>query len=107
MGSTRLPGKALTLIKGKPMLAHVVRRVQRARSVDATVVATTTAARDDEIVDFCRAQKWDVFRGSEEDVLDRYRTAARELDADVVVRVTSDCPRIDPRTIDKTIHSYV
>lgn len=107
MGSTRLPGKALTMIKGKPMLDRVLQRVRGARSVDATVVATTSQSQDDAIVEFCRMNECDFFRGSEDDVLDRYRMAAREFEADVVVRITSDCPLMDPAVIDKTVTAFL
>jgi spore coat polysaccharide biosynthesis protein SpsF len=107
MGSTRLPGKALTRIKGKAMLEHVLTRVRRARSIDTTVVATTTAPQDDPIVEFCREKTCPVFRGEEDDVLDRYRMAARAFDARVVVRITSDCPLIDPTVIDLATEAFL
>jgi spore coat polysaccharide biosynthesis protein SpsF len=106
MGSTRLPGKALTMIKGKAMLDHVLRRVRNARSIDAIAVATTIARQDDAIVDFCRERNCVVFRGSETDVLDRYRMAAQEAHAGVIVRITSDCPLMDPAAIDATTSAY-
>lgn len=107
MGSTRLPGKALTPIEGKPMLEHVLRRVRRARSIDAAVVATTTSKRDDAIVEFCREKGYQVYRGSEDDVLDRYRNTADQFGADIVVRITSDCPLMDPAIIDKTVAAFL
>jgi spore coat polysaccharide biosynthesis protein SpsF len=107
MGSTRLPGKALLPIKGKPMLERVVRRVGTARTIDETVVATTTEIRDDAIAEFCGRGLCTVFRGSEEDVLDRYMKAARAFDADVIVRITSDCPLIDQTSIDQTISCFL
>jgi spore coat polysaccharide biosynthesis protein SpsF len=88
---------------GEPLLAHVVRRVSRARSVDATVVATTVAAADDEIVELAHRKGWIIERGSETDLLDRYLQAARANGAERVVRITSDCPLIDPGLIDEVV----
>jgi spore coat polysaccharide biosynthesis protein SpsF len=101
LGSTRLPGKAMLDVAGKPMLARVVERTKRARSLQDVVVATTVNPSDDPIVRFCEANGWSSFRGSEEDVLDRYFRAARLCRADVVVRITSDCPLIDPQLVDR------
>ena len=103
MGSTRLPGKVLAPIGGEPMLARVVERASAARSIDRLVVATTTAPGDDPIVDLALERHWDVARGSVDDVLDRYYQAAVEREATIVVRVTSDCPLIDPAIIDAVV----
>ena len=102
-GSERLPGKVLLPLLGEPMLVHVVRRVSRAASLDATVVATTTLPADDAIADLAAGNRWRIARGSESDLLDRYLAAARENDADVIVRITSDCPLIDPSLIDDVV----
>jgi spore coat polysaccharide biosynthesis protein SpsF len=104
-GSTRLPGKVLLPLLGRPMLEVVVRRAGRAESVDAVVVATTTLADDDAIAAMGARQGWLVTRGSESDLLDRYLEAAREHRADRVVRITSDCPLIDPELIDEVVAS--
>lgn len=106
VGSTRLPGKVLADIQGHPMLWHVVQRTQAAATVDEVVVATTTEPADDMIVAFCRDHRLGCFRGSEQDVLDRYYKAAGEHYADAVVRITSDCPLIDPEVIDKTVRAF-
>jgi spore coat polysaccharide biosynthesis protein SpsF len=97
MGSTRLPGKVLLDVCGAPMLARDMARLARTPGVDALVVATTTLARDDAIAALCARSGWACFRGDEADVLDRYYRAATEHRADAVVRVTSDCPLIDPQ----------
>lgn len=107
MGSTRLPGKVLAEIRGHPMLWHVVERTRAAETLDKVVVATTTQQADNVIVEFCREQGIDCFRGSEQDVLDRYYHAAREHAADAVVRITSDCPLIDPEIVDKTVRAFI
>lgn len=95
MGSTRLPGKVLMPLAGEPMLAHVVRRAAAAPGVDGVVVATTLRVFDDPVAALARRLGAMVFRGSEDDVLDRYVGAAREHGAELVVRVTSDCPLYD------------
>lgn len=95
-GSTRLPGKVLLPLLGRPVLAHVVSRARGIAGVDEVVVATTTAPGDDAIETLCRAEGWPVERGSEQDLLDRYVQAARAHHADTVIRVTSDCPLLDP-----------
>jgi spore coat polysaccharide biosynthesis protein SpsF len=107
MGSTRLPGKVLADIHGHPMLWYVVERTRAAQTVDEVVVATTTQPADDAIVTFCRENGVSCFRGSEEDVLDRYYQGAREHSAEAVVRITSDCPLIDPEIIDKTVRAFL
>lgn len=106
MGSTRLPGKILKNLAGRPMLWHVAERVKRAKLVDAAVVATTTESEDDQVKSFCEAHGIAHFRGSAENVLGRYYEAARQFDADVVVRVTGDCPLIDPEVIDECIRAF-
>jgi spore coat polysaccharide biosynthesis protein SpsF len=99
MGSTRLPGKVLKDLGGETVLARVVRRTQRAALLDSVVVATSTADADIAIVNECHRLSIRCFRGDEQDVLDRYYQCARQLQADAVVRITSDCPLIDPGLI--------
>lgn len=107
MGSTRLPGKVLEDLASQPMLAHVVNRTRRAKSLDAVAVATTTQPADNVIVHLCQTQNWPYFRGSEEDVLDRYYQAALAFKADVIVRITSDCPLIEPEIIDRVVNEFL
>ncbi len=106
MGSSRFPGKVLEDLSGHPMLWHVVNRVRRAGRVDKVVVATTDRAVDDAIARFCEREGVGCFRGSEHDVLDRFYQAARANRADVVVRITADCPLIDPAVIDKVLARF-
>src|SRR5260221_14639057 len=106
IGSTRLPGKVLLPLAGEPVLTRVVRRTARARTVDAVVVATTNQPADLAIVELARREGWLVEQGSESDLLDRYVQAARAHRADVVIRITSDCPLIDPDVIDETVHAF-
>lgn len=103
MGSSRLPGKVLMDIAGAPMLARVVARVRRARALDEIVVATTLNNEDQALVDFCESNNIPCWRGDETDVLSRYLGAARVHEAGAVVRVTSDCPLIEPRLIDRVV----
>jgi len=98
MGSSRFPGKVLADIAGKPMLQRVVERVAMA-NLDNVVVATTTLVQDDCIVDLCKINNWEWFRGSENDVLSRYCAVARSCQAKYVVRITADCPLVDSRII--------
>jgi len=106
MGSTRLPGKVMKDLKGKPVLWHVIERVKQAENIDQTIIATTTAQRDSII--FEKAKEWGVkaYRGSEEDVLARHYEAANKYEIDTVVRITSDCPLIDPHIIDEIVEYY-
>ncbi|MFH1077793.1 MAG: glycosyltransferase family protein [Patescibacteria group bacterium] len=106
MGSTRLPGKILKMLAGKPMLWHVVVRCRKATKVDRVIVATTTNPEDDAVEAFCVENGIECFRGSSDDVLERYHGAAKEAGADTVVRVTSDCPLIDPTVIDLFIGAF-
>lgn len=107
MSSSRLPGKVLREIAGKPMLERVVSRVRQASSLSQTAVVTSVEASDDPILAFCQAQGIPSQRGSLNDVLDRYYQAARALQADVVVRVTADCPLIDPGLIDDLVTAFL
>ena len=103
MGSTRLPGKVLAELGGMTVLARVVRRLRSAKLIDEVIVATTDLATDDPIVRECNHLDVPYFCGSESDVLDRYYQAAKAFGAEAVVRVTSDCPLIDPQLVDETI----
>jgi spore coat polysaccharide biosynthesis protein SpsF len=107
MGSTRLPGKVLMDIGGETMLSRVVNRVRRATRIDETVVATTLSEKDEPIISECRKLGVVCFLGSEEDVLDRYYQAALAYKAEGVVRITSDCPLIDPGLIDRVVRTFV
>jgi spore coat polysaccharide biosynthesis protein SpsF len=106
MTSTRLPGKVLLPLAGEPMLVRLLERLRRVQRADGIVIATTTNASDDPIAALCAQQGVPCHRGSELDVLSRYADAARLHAADVVVRITSDCPLIDPALIDQLIAVY-
>lgn len=106
MGSSRLPGKVLQEIAGKPMLDWVVERTRRAETIDQVVVATTTEPTDDALEKHCAQQGYPCSRGSLYDVLDRYYQAARQFGANNIVRITADCPLIDPQVIDRTVKAF-
>ena len=107
MSSSRLPGKVLLPIAGKPMLQRVWERVAQARLVENSIVATTNDPSDDPLAVFCRQQGYAVFRGNLFDVLDRYYQAAIWCKAEIVVRITADCPMIDPKGIDAVIQKFL
>src|SRR5688500_8132039 len=106
-GSTRLPGKVLMDVAGRPMLARIMHRVAAASRVDEVVLATSDLDRDDPVAELAASEGFGVFRGSEEDVLGRFAGAARAADADVVVRITGDCPLIAPEVIDEVVTRLV
>jgi spore coat polysaccharide biosynthesis protein SpsF len=107
MASSRLPGKVLVDLAGEPMLQHVVRRAAWAATLNSVVVATSTAPSDDPVVRFCKNRGVAVFRGSLEDVLDRYYRASELFAADAIVRLTADCPLLDPRVIDRVVRVFL
>ena len=106
MGSTRLPGKVMADIGGDTMLARVVERIKRAQLLDGVVVASTVNPADEVIADECQRLDVPLYRGKENDVLDRYYQAATLHQSDTIVRITSDCPLIDPSVVDKVIGAF-
>jgi len=106
VGSTRLPKKVLKKIVGRPMLWHVIDREKESKLVNEIVLATTSRDEDKPLLELARKSGVKSFAGSEEDVLDRYFQAATKFGADVIVRVTADCPLIDPRIVDKVIKHF-
>src|SRR6185503_3950681 len=107
MGSSRLPGKVLADVCGRPMLHYVISRVRQARRLSLIVVATSDETTDDVVVRFCQTNDVPCFRGSRNDVLDRYYNAAKYFQADVIVRLTADCPLLDPAIIDKVVETFM
>jgi len=107
MGSTRLPGKTLADIEGRPMLWHLVDRLNRCARIDGIVIATTTSAADDAIVAFAEEAGIGVYRGSEEDVLDRFYRAALPVRPDAVLRATPDCPLLPVEVVDKVLDAFL
>ncbi len=106
-GSTRLPGKVLLPLADKTVLEHVVERTARAKLIDEVIVATTMKKEDLPIVKMVANMGFRVFTGSEKDVLDRYYQCARLAKADHIVRITSDCPFVDPYIIDEVINKHI
>ncbi|HQU72043.1 MAG: glycosyltransferase family protein [Calditrichaeota bacterium] len=106
MGSSRLPGKVMMPLCGRPLLQRLLERVQRSRLKGTVVVATTDAAEDREIVRFCRDNGYFCFAGHPSDLLDRHLKAAQLFGANVVVKIPSDCPLIDPEVIDQVIGTF-
>jgi len=104
MGSTRLPGKILKPIMGRPMLSYLVERLRRVQSIHHLIIASTINPEDDVIEAFCKKEHISIYRGSENDVLDRYYQTCCKYPAKIIVRITSDCPLIDPSIIDQAIN---
>lgn len=107
LDSTRFPKKVLVEILGKPMILHVIERAKQSNLIDQLVIATSIRAIDDPILDVVSKHRISIFRGSPEDVLDRYYKAAKKYHADIIVRITGDCPLIDPMVIDKVIQCFL
>lgn len=106
MTSSRLPGKVLLPVLGKPILGYLIDRLKKVNSIDEIVIATTVNVADDPIVDFAKSVGVSVYRGSEEDVLLRVVGAAESVNADVIIEITGDCPIIDPEIVDQCIQVY-
>ena len=107
MSSSRLPGKILADIAGQPMLTRVYTRTSRAKTLDEVIFATTTDESDDPVAEYCDFSGIPFTRGSLFDVLDRYYQTALQANADVVVRITADCPVIDPELIDNVVNTLL
>jgi len=107
LGSTRFKGKILKEVLGKPLLQHMIERLQHSQYASDIIIATTIEKRDNPIENLSSSLKIPCFAGSENDVLDRYYKAAKKYETDVVVRLTSDCPLIDPEITDRVIQFYL
>jgi spore coat polysaccharide biosynthesis protein SpsF len=106
MGSTRLPGKVMMPVAGAPLLVRMIERLRAARSLDQVVVATTALTADAPIVTLCRQLEIPVCAGHPTDLLDRHRLAAHSFAADVVVKIPSDCPLVDPQIVDRVVDLF-
>jgi spore coat polysaccharide biosynthesis protein SpsF len=107
ISSTRLARKVMKRILGYPMLWHIFKRIEQACSIDKVVIATSTNAGDEEIVTFARNHGIDYYRGSEDDIVDRMYQTACKFEATGLVRVTADCPVVDPKVIDEVVGYFV
>lgn len=106
-GSTRFPNKVFSLIEGKPLIWHVVNRLKYANKIDDIIVATTVSAKDDKIEEWCKDNNIHCFRGSEENVLNRYYSTSEAFPSDFVVRITADDPFKEPKVIDAVITKLI
>ena len=107
MGSTRLPNKVMKEIGGKPMIELLLQRLSRAKRIDEIVLATSDNENNIPLIEFVSSLGSRVFTGSENDVLERYVKASDESAADVVVRITGDCPLVDPGLVDEVIEGFI
>ena len=107
MTSSRLPGKSMLPILGKPMLGRLLERLKRSRRADVICVATTDDPRDDVLIDLARGEGVEVFRGSVDDVLSRVLGAAKSVQADIIAEITGDCPLVDPGILDAVLGRYL
>jgi spore coat polysaccharide biosynthesis protein SpsF (cytidylyltransferase family) len=107
LGSTRLPGKTMMMLEDEPLLGHLAKRIRAAHNVNDIIIATTVEKRDDAIVEFAVNNNLKYYRGSEDDVLDRFYNTCVEFDVDTIVRVTPDCPLLDPRIVDLVVSKYM
>lgn len=105
MGSTRLPGKVLKEVLSRPLLSYQIERMAKSKMIDELVIATTPNGNES-IIELCQKENISYFIGSEKDVLERYYLAAKKFQADIVVRMTSDCPLIDAGIVDAVINMY-
>jgi len=106
MTSTRLPGKVMKIVCDKPLLEHLINRLRRVKYADQVVIATTVNDTDNQIVNLCKELGTLYYRGSEGDVLGRYYEAAVKYGGDIIIRITSDCPVIDPEVVDYLINFF-
>jgi glutamate-1-semialdehyde 2,1-aminomutase len=106
MGSTRLPGKVLKKIVGKPMIELLLKRLSKSDELDEIVVATSDDVENDKLQSFVESIGYRCTRGSEKNVLNRYYESAKQINADVIVRITADCPLIDPKLVDECVRVY-
>lgn len=107
MSSTRLTGKVLLPLAGTPTLNHVVSRIQSCKTIDKAVVATSIDSSDDAIEKYCHESNFEIYRGSLLDVLDRYYQCAKSVHANTIVRITADCPVIDPVVVDAVVTGFL
>lgn len=107
MASTRLPGKIMVNVAGKPILEHIIERIKKSQLIDKIVVATTVKEQDKPTIAIANKCNVESFAGSEEDVLDRFYQAAKVYEADIIVRITADDPFKDPEVIDKVVTCYL
>ncbi len=106
LGSTRLPRKIFLDLNGKPIIKHLVERLKKSKKIEKIIIATTLDTQDDQVCEWCEEESLDYFRGDTENVLSRFYHCAKRFNVSKIVRVTSDCPLIDPEIVDKTIELF-
>lgn len=106
MSSNRLPGKVMKEILGKPMIGHLLERLSLPKRIDKIILATSDLSENDELCEYMQIIGVNVYRGSEEDVLDRFYQAAKQYNPEAIVRITGDCPLIDPKVCDEVIEAF-
>jgi spore coat polysaccharide biosynthesis protein SpsF len=106
MGSTRLPGKSLMMVKDKPLIGYVIDNLKDISCVDEIILATTSSPKDNPLARYVQSRGVSIYRGSETDVLDRYYEAAKAHQGGVIIRITGDCPLIDPRIIEQAFKKF-
>ena len=107
MGSERLPGKVMLPLNGKPIIHIIMDALKKAKLVTKSIVATSKKSRDDVLADYLKENNIEFFRGSENDVLSRFYNIAKNEKADLIVRITADCPLLDPAIVDKVISEFI
>lgn len=107
MGSERLPGKVMREINGKPMISYTLNSLRKSRYVDNIILATSTLSINDSLAEYAKANGFEVFRGSEDNVLERFKRAADKYKGDIIIRVTGDCPLINPVILDNVITKFL
>lgn len=107
MGSERLPGKVIKPILNKPMIIHTLERVRKSKYINEIILATSTLDKDDILEDIVKSYGYEVFRGSENNVLERYKRAADGYNGDIIIRVTGDCPLIDSVIVDNVVSYFL
>lgn len=107
MGSERLPGKVMREIEGKPMISYTLNALKKARYVDEVILATSTLEINDKLVEYVESIGSEVFRGSEDNVLERFKQVADKYNGDIIIRVTGDCPLIDPIIVDNVVTKFL
>ena len=107
MGSSRLPGKVMRMINQKPMIELLLHRLDKSKYINKIILATTLNENEQSLVKHVKNLGYDVFQGSEDDVLERYYEAAKLHNPDIIVRITGDCPLVDPELVDEVIEAYL
>ena len=107
MTSSRLPGKHLVEVLGKPILGYLLDRLKTVESIDTIIIATTENSTDDVLVEFAKQNKVEIYRGDENDVMGRVLDAAKYFKVDIICEVTGDCPIIDPQLVEQVIQTYL